>query len=115
MHLRNNEARDAHGYHQTYWIQFGLAYACGIYTAQQQGIIRKTTFFARFWRHHYFDFIGWAKRSVLIAGFGGIALGTYFFGHPTIAINRCFNKFQYYFIADVPDVRASDQMWSVRI
>jgi hypothetical protein len=40
-YLRYNEAKHAHGYPGTAWLQLALVYGCGIYTAQEQGILRR--------------------------------------------------------------------------
>jgi hypothetical protein len=32
---RRNEAKHSHGYPYTAWLQIGLVYGCGIYTAHQ--------------------------------------------------------------------------------
>ena len=53
-----NEAKMAHGYPNTHWLQMGMVYGAGWYTAKQQGIIGAGKFMVPFWKHHYFDFIG---------------------------------------------------------
>ena len=44
-----NEASLSHGYPVTAWFQLGLIYACGLYTAKEQGIVKKRVFFQKFW------------------------------------------------------------------
>ena len=90
-----NEAKYSHGYPATAWLQLGLLYACGIYTAQEQGIIKRGTPFARFWRAHYFDWIGFSVRGVKYAWLGGLVAGTVLFGSPDIAFKRMVSKFNY--------------------
>lgn len=77
----HNEGPHSHGYPYTFWMQLGLIYTCGIYTAQQQGIIRTGQVYKNFWAHHYFDWIQFAKRSTLVAGLGGLVLGSILFGN----------------------------------
>ena len=43
-HARN-EAAHSHGYPLTAWLQLGLVYGCGLYTAKEQGIVKKRVFF----------------------------------------------------------------------
>ena len=40
MYWKQMEGPVSHGYPQTAWLQIGLVYGCGIYTAHNQGIIR---------------------------------------------------------------------------
>ena len=47
--LARNEASQSHGYPLTAWLQLGLVYACGLYTAKEQGIVKKRVFFQKFW------------------------------------------------------------------
>ena len=83
------EAKKAHGYPRTAWLQLGIVYACGIYTAQQQGILRSDQVLSAFWRAHYFDWISFAKRSVKYGWIGGLVAGTVLFGSPSITFRRC--------------------------
>ena len=93
----------AHGYPMTSWLQLGLLYGCGIYTAQEQGVIKPTQFIARFWRHHYFDWMTFARRGFLFAGVGGLALGTVMFGNSNISLRRGIHHFKFWFVGDKPD------------
>jgi hypothetical protein len=47
--LARNEGSQSHGYPLTAWLQLGLVYACGLYTAKEQGIVKKRVFFQKFW------------------------------------------------------------------
>jgi predicted ABC-type ATPase len=47
--LARNEASQSHGYPVTAWLQLGLVYACGLYTAKEQGIVKKRVFFQKYW------------------------------------------------------------------
>ena len=94
---RFNEAGISHGYPATSWLQLAICYGVGVYTAQQQGIIRKGQFFKNFWGHHYFDWTMWFRRSFVWAGVGGLALGTVLFGKPDLALKRAHSKYEYWF------------------
>lgn len=39
------EGPQSHGYPYTSWLQLGLVYAAGLYTAKEQGIVKKNVFF----------------------------------------------------------------------
>ena len=96
MFHAENEARFAHGYPFTAWFQLGLLYFTGVYTAREQGLITRTTLFTKFWRFHYFDWIGFAQRGVKYAWLGGLVAGTFLFGNPQIAYQRCVSKINFY-------------------
>jgi hypothetical protein len=96
LYWHETEAKTSHGYPRTAWLQLGLVYACGIYTAQEQGIIKRNVLFSRFWRAHYFDWITFAQRSVKIAWVGGVLAGTVLFGNPHVAFKRCISKYRFY-------------------
>ena len=104
---RFNEAGNSHGYPATAWLQLGLLYACGIYTAQEQGIIKRGTPFARFWRAHYFDWITFSVRGVKYAWLGGLVAGTVLFGSPDIAFKRMVSKFNYVMFEAEIDINAT--------
>ena len=87
----------------TSWLQIGLLYACGVYTAQEQGVMKRTQFFGRFWRHHYFDWITFARRGGLYAGVGGLCLGTVLFGNANISLRRGLHHLAFWFKEDKPD------------
>ena len=76
------EGRISHGYPYTAWLQLGLLYGIGVYTAREQGLIRGSTFITRFWRFHYFDWIKFARRGAVYAWAGGLVAGTIAFGSP---------------------------------
>ena len=92
-----NEARLAHGYPYTAWLQLGLLYAVGLHTAKEQGIVKMGTPFARYWRAHYFDWITFARRGVVYAWAGGLLAGTIMFGNPDLSLKRAISKYHYWF------------------
>ena len=98
VYWAKHEARIAHGYPYTAWYQLGLLYCCGIYTAQEQGIIKRGTPFARFWRAHYFDWMTFASRGFKYAWLGGLVSGTVLFGSPDISFKRCISYVNYLFM-----------------
>ena len=73
-----------------------MTYVIGARIAKEQGIMKRGVYFQRFWRHHYFDWILWTKKSVIYAGFGGVALGTMLFGDLGLALDRCVDKYKTY-------------------
>ena len=48
-YYHEHEAKIAHGYPLTAWIQHGLVVACGMYTAKEQGIFGRGQYFGKFW------------------------------------------------------------------
>ena len=92
-----NEARFAHGYPVTAWMQLGLIYACGLYTAKEQGCVARGVIFSRFWRYHYFDWLTFLRRSGIYAIGGGLVAGTILFGSPDVSIKRVINRYQHWF------------------
>ena len=97
------EARMAHGYPYTAWLQLGLVYAAGIYTAQEQGCIKKSVFFSRFWRFHYFDWLTFLRRGGIYGWAGGLVAGTVLFGNPNLSLRRAISKYHYYFSTEIQD------------
>ena len=93
-HARN-EASQSHGYPLTAWLQLGLVYACGLYTAKEQGIVKKKVFFQRFWRAHYFDWLLFARRGFSYGIVGGLLVGTVVFGDQRLALRRAISKWNY--------------------
>ena len=96
-YLQRNEGSFSHGYPQTAWLQLALVYACGLYTAKEQGIVKKRVFFQRFWRAHYFDWLLFARRGFVYGIAGGLLIGTLTFGDHVLALRRVYSKYQYYF------------------
>lgn len=97
IHWAQNEAKISHGYPYTAWLQMGLVYATGVYTARKQGLIKRNVFITRFWRFHYFDWIMFGRRSVIYAWAGGMVAGTVLFGNPQLALRRTVNRYHYMF------------------
>ena len=104
----------SHGYPLTFWVQAGLCYAAGVYTAQEQGIMKRGAVFGKFWKHHYFDWISFMRRSGIYGIGGGLLLGTALFGNPTIALRRCHSKYLYYMKDRKADERDSIATWHVK-
>jgi len=92
----DNEARASHGYPRTAWLQLALVYGVGLYTAKEQGIVKKGVYFQNFFRAHYFDWLLFFRRSAVYGIAGGFVLGTYFFGNHSVAAVRAYNKYRYY-------------------
>ena len=86
--MRHNEAGHSHGYPATSWLQLAICYGAGLYTAKEQGIVKKGVYFQKYWKHHYFDWMLFFKRSFKYGLVGGVALGTVLFGSPDLAIRR---------------------------
>ena len=92
-----HEARMAHGYPYTAWLQLALLYGAGIYTAQEQGCIKKSVFVSRFWRYHYFDWLTFLRRGAIYGWAGGLVAGTVMFGNPNLSLKRAMSRYHYYF------------------
>ena len=43
-YLAAHEAGHSHGYPVTAWLQLAIVYGCGLYTAKEQGIVKKRVF-----------------------------------------------------------------------
>jgi len=108
MYWAEVEAKKAHGYPKTAWLQLGLLYGCGIYTAQEQGIIKRNVFVCRFWKAHYFDWLTFLNRSVKYAWIGGLVAGTVMFGNPHVALKRMQSKYALWMHNGQLDFRATE-------
>ena len=95
----------AHGYPYTAYLQLGLLYGCGVYTAQEQGLIKRGVVFTKFWRFHYFDWISFLRRGGIYAWAGGLVAGTVMFGSPDLSIRRCINKYTTWFGMEPNELR----------
>lgn len=102
-YIAKNEASRAHGYPQTAWLQLAIVYACGLYTAKEQGIVKKRVFFQKFWTAHYFDWLLFGRRSLVYGIAGGLFLGTALFGDNQLALRRFVSRYQYMFCMEKPD------------
>ena len=109
------EAPISHGYPYTSWLQLGLMYGCGIYTAQEQGVIKRNVFVSRFWKFHWFDWITFARRSFLFAGVGGFVAGTVMFGNSSIAFRRVMSKWTYWTAMEAQDPDNKDHLYQINI
>jgi hypothetical protein len=112
--LAKNEGSISHGYPATAWLQLGLIYACGLYTAKEQGIVKKRVFFQAFWRAHYFDWLLFARRGFVYGLIGGLVTGTVLFGDQRIALRRIFSKYQYFFCMEKTDPRQREVQFMIR-
>ena len=95
-----NEAKFAHGYPVTAWLQMGLVYTAGLYTAKEQGCVARGVLFSRFWRYHYFDWITFLRRAGVYGIGGGLVAGTILFGSPEISIKRIVSKYNTWIAED---------------
>ena len=110
-----NEAKLSHGYPLTLYLQAGIIYGCGLYTAKEQGIVKKGVVLSRFWRAHYFDWISFLRRSSVYGIAGGVLLGTIAFGNPELAMARVYSKYQYYMIDTKIDNNGTRQLFMPRM
>ena len=108
-----NEAKFAHGYPYTGWLQTALVYVVGVYTAREQGCIPSSQYFCRFWRFHYFDWMTFLRRSGVYAWAGGLVLGTILFGSPDVSIKRCIGKYNYWMSENIQDTRGNYSNFNV--
>ena len=92
-YFQKHEGRMVHGYPGTAWLQLGLLYGVGLYTAREQGIVSKSVIFPRFWKFHYFDWITFLRRGGVYAWAGGLVAGTVLFGSPDISIRRAISRY----------------------
>lgn len=102
-----NEQKFAHGYPFTAYLQVAMVYAAGLYTAKEQGIVKKGVYFQNFFRAHYFDWILFFRRSALGAA-GGFALGVVMFGNYDLSLKRAVSKYHYLFSMQKPDPRNTE-------
>ena len=51
-------------------------------------------YFAKFWQHHYFDWMTFLRRAGIYGIGGGLVLGTVLFGNPHLALRRVYNRYQ---------------------
>ncbi len=107
------EAPRAHGYPATAWLQLGLIYGIGLYTAKEQGIVKKGVFFQKYWKAHYFDWLLFGRRALIFGWAGGLFIGTHLFGSPQLAIRRAFSKYYLYFGWEKPDPRQREALYMI--
>jgi hypothetical protein len=112
--LARNEASQSHGYPKTAWLQLAIVYACGLYTAKEQGIVKKRVFFQKFWTAHYFDWLLFARRGFLYGIVGGLFLGTSLFGDHRLALRRVISRYTYLFCQEKPDPRNKENLYFVK-
>jgi hypothetical protein len=109
-----NEAAHSHGYPLTAWIQLSLVYAAGLYTAKEQGIVKKKVFFQKFWTAHYFDWLLFARRAGIYGVAGGFVAGTFLFGDVQLALRRAYSKYQYWMCMEKTDPYGRETLFFVR-
>ena len=68
----------------------------------------------KFWRHHYFDWISFGKRSLIFGWAGGLVAGTILFGNANLALKRVYGKYEYYLMDKVDDPRANEVNFTVK-
>ena len=76
--------------------------------------MKRGAFVGKFWKHHYFDWISFMRRSGVYGVAGGLILGTALFGNPNIALRRCQSKYFYYMKDRKPEVRDNEASWHVK-
>ena len=87
-----------------------MLYGCGVYTAREQGVFSRVQFYGRFWRHHYFDWMTFARRGVVYAWAGGLVAGTVLFGNPEVSMKRVVSKYHRWVSAEKRDDTASGSL-----
>lgn len=115
VHHARTEGSISHGYPFTAWMQVALVYACGLYTAKEQGIVKKRVFFQRYWRAHYFDWILFGQRSFKYAIVGGVIAGTLLFGDHKLAMRRIYSKYQYLFCMEKTDPKNNETLHFIKV
>jgi hypothetical protein len=91
-----------------------LVYACGLYTAKEQGIVKKRVFFQRYWRAHYFDWLLFARRSAIYGIAGGLVLGTVIFGDQKLALRRAISRYHFWFSMENPDPKMRETLMLIK-
>ncbi len=112
--LARNEASISHGYPQTAWLQLAIVYGCGLYTAKEQGIVRKRVFFQKFWTAHYFDWLLFARRGFTYGIVGVLLAGTFLFGDQRLALRRAVSRYQYLFCMEKTDPRNRETLYMIK-
>ncbi len=91
--LVKNEHKVAWGKPYTDYLRATMLYFIGVETARRQGYVA-----LRFWRYHYFDWIGFAKAGFLFGFLGGGLIGMFLWGDYRLAWRRTmawFNRRQH--------------------
>ena len=91
-----------------------IVYGCGLYTAKEQGIVKKGVYFQKYWKHHYFDWTMFLRRSAKYGLVGGLVGGTVLFGNPDLALRRAVSKYNYWFGFKQQDCRDNESNWHVK-
>jgi hypothetical protein len=113
-YLLRNEGSQSHGYPQTAWLQLAIVYGCGLYTAKEQGIVRKRVFFQKFWTAHYFDWLLFARRGFTYGIVGGLLAGTLLFGDQRLALRRAVSRYQYLFCMEKTDPQNRETLYMIK-
>jgi hypothetical protein len=82
-----------------------LVYSIGLYTAKEQGIVKKGVYFQRFWKAHYFDWLLFARRGAIYGWAGGFLLGIVMFGDSAVSMKRALSKYHYWCSMEPTDPR----------
>ena len=114
LFYRHTEKAWSHGYPATSWLQLGIMYGCGLYTAKHQGIVKNGVYFQKYWTHHYFDWLKFLQRSFKYAFVGGFVAGTVLFGNPDLAIRSAVSKYHFLFSKKIEDVRANENNYTTK-
>ena len=114
LFYRTFEGPMARGYPMTTYIQLAIFYGCGIYTAKEQGIVKRGVYFQKFWKHHYFDWTLFGIRSVKYGVFGGLFVGTILFGSPEMCLRRADLWYSKWFRAKQQECRDNEANWHVK-
>ncbi len=112
--LAKTEGSYAHGYPGTAWLQLAIIYGCGLYTAKEQGIVKKRVFFQKYWNAHYFDWLLFGRRSLIYGIAGGLVLGTYVFGDQQVALRRVISRYHYMFSMEKPDPYQREVLYFIK-
>jgi len=104
-----------HGYPMTSYIQLSFVYLAGLYTAKKQGIVQRGVYFQQFWKHHYFDWLLFARRAGIYGIGGGLVVGTLFYGSPAISLARVKNYYRHKFVMEKPDTKTVENNYILKI
>ena len=77
--------------------------------------MKRGVYFQRYWRHHYFDWTLFLKRSMIYGVAGGVVAGTFLFGDAQLALNRIVNKYNVYLRANTKEVGDAESKYNIYI
>ncbi len=96
-------------------MQLALVYSIGLYTAKEQGIVKKGVYLQRFWKAHYFDWLLFFKRAGIFGVGGGLVVGTLFFGDTPLTLNRMRSRYHYLFSMQKTDPYNKDTSYFANV